>query len=80
MRPDPQQPWWRRRWLLALLVAVGAAYVAVGWWHASAGQMIVRGGPSPTALYAKFVLVEMFFLLAMLPLTWLAIVRRLRRA
>lgn len=80
LNPGPERRWWRRRWLLALLGVVAAAYVATGWWHASAGQTIVRGGTSPGALLQKFILVEMLVLLWLVPLTWRAIVGRLRGA
>jgi len=78
LRPDATLRWWQRRGLMILLAAIGAAYVAIGWWHASAGEKIVTGGASPAPLLARFILVEMFVLLALVPLTWRAIVLRLR--
>jgi hypothetical protein len=78
LRPDPERHWWQRRGLLALLAVVGTAYIAIGWWQASSGEMIVHGGASPGPLLEKFILAEMFVLLAMLPMTWKVIVRRLR--
>jgi len=80
VRPDADRRWWQRRGLLALLAAVGAAYIATGWWQASDGMAIARKGMSPAALYGHFVLIETLLLAVMVPQTWQWIVRRLRGA
>ena len=76
--PDPQRRLWQRKGVMVLFALVGLAYIATGWWLASKGKMVVRSGVSPGALCGHFVLVEMFMLLALIPLTWVAMVRRLR--
>ena len=71
---------WRGKGKSVMFGIIGLAYVATGWSLASDGEQVIRGGVSPTALYSHFVLAEMLLLLALIPLTWIALVRRLRGA